>query len=114
MLDGGIEFGKLKNLNDFHHVHLPMPHVAVTLGWDGFSVAWNALMATTLVQQKAEGNSFGDIVCDGPPWRSLYLLPQPTLLSAFSPWPFSPHERGLRHLAQRHARLFPQHHGCRG
>ena len=37
--EGGIDFGKVKTLNDFLQLHLPVPMEPVALSWDGFPVA---------------------------------------------------------------------------
>jgi formylglycine-generating enzyme required for sulfatase activity len=37
--EGGIDFGKVKTLNDFLRLHLPVPMEPVALSWDGFPVA---------------------------------------------------------------------------
>ncbi len=36
--EGGIDIGKVKTLNDFLQLHLPVPMEPVTLSWDGFPV----------------------------------------------------------------------------
>jgi formylglycine-generating enzyme required for sulfatase activity len=37
--EGGIDIGKVKTLNDFLQLHLPVPMEPVALSWDGFPVA---------------------------------------------------------------------------
>jgi serine/threonine protein kinase len=37
--EGGIDFGKVKTINDFLQLHLPVPMEPVALSWDGFPVA---------------------------------------------------------------------------
>jgi formylglycine-generating enzyme required for sulfatase activity len=37
--EGGIDFGKVKSINDFLQIHLPLPMEPVALSWDGFPVA---------------------------------------------------------------------------
>jgi serine/threonine protein kinase len=37
--EGGIDIGKVKTLNDFLQLHLPVPMERVALSWDGFPVA---------------------------------------------------------------------------
>jgi eukaryotic-like serine/threonine-protein kinase len=37
--EGGIDIGKVKSINDFLQLHLPVPMEPVALSWDGFPVA---------------------------------------------------------------------------
>lgn len=37
--EGGLDIGKVKTLNDFLQLHLPVPMEPVALSWDGFPVA---------------------------------------------------------------------------